>query len=122
MCPAPLKQREFPAWLKNEGYIPHGTPTAEMMEGMGGTIDSGSQPGSRRGSVLTPQQQQQAPTTPSAPGESDFHEPPVSADGSTRRNSIAEYQVIPMYIINVSKRVLGDFNLEAPHSVTYVRV
>lgn len=94
MCPAPLKQREFPAWLKNEGYIPHGTPTAEMMEGMGGTIDSGSQPGSRRGSVLTPQQQQQAPTTPSAPGESDFHEPPVSADGSTRRNSIAEYQVI----------------------------
>ena len=27
-----------------------------------------------------------------------------------------------IYIINVSKSVLGDFNLEAPHSVTYVRV
>ena len=44
----------------------------------GGTIDSGSVPGSRRESVQS---------------GFDFKEPPVSADGCTRRNSVAEYQV-----------------------------
>ena len=31
VCQAPLKQREFPAWLKNEDYMPHGSPTSEML-------------------------------------------------------------------------------------------
>ncbi len=35
MCPAPLRQREFPGWLKNEEYMVHGTPTQEMMQEMG---------------------------------------------------------------------------------------
>ena len=31
VCQAPLKQREFPAWLKNEDYLQHGSPTSEML-------------------------------------------------------------------------------------------
>jgi hypothetical protein len=31
VCEAPLKQREFPAWLKNESYIPHGDPSEAVM-------------------------------------------------------------------------------------------
>ena len=31
VCQAPLKQREFPAWLKNEDYLTHGSPSNEML-------------------------------------------------------------------------------------------
>ncbi len=34
-CPAPLKQREFPAWLKNEDYMVHGTPSQDILRDMG---------------------------------------------------------------------------------------
>ncbi len=56
---------------------------------LGGTIDSGSMPGSRRESVQS---------------GFDFSEPPVSADGSTRRNSVAEYQERPPMSFNHPRR------------------
>ena len=31
ICQAPLKQREFPSWLKNEDYLQHGSPSDTMM-------------------------------------------------------------------------------------------
>ena len=31
VCEAPLKQREFPAWLKNEEYMPHGSPSSDIL-------------------------------------------------------------------------------------------
>ena len=31
ICEAPVKQREFPAWLKNEEYMVHGAPSNEII-------------------------------------------------------------------------------------------
>ena len=31
VCEAPLKQREFPAWLKNEDYMVHGEPSEAIV-------------------------------------------------------------------------------------------
>ena len=41
-CLAPMKQREFPSWLKNENYMVHGSPVGigdgkeKEKEGAGG--------------------------------------------------------------------------------------
>jgi len=40
VCLAPIKQREFPAWLKNEAYMVHGTPTDEVLTGDQGERDA----------------------------------------------------------------------------------
>ena len=33
LCLAPVKQREFPPWIKNEDYMVHGTPAEHIIRG-----------------------------------------------------------------------------------------